>query len=66
MIKDLTPIIAIIAIAGLEAAAIMSGIDGAALAASLAVIAGLGGYQVKVAKDRRRSGNNKEAKLNGD
>ena len=38
-------IVAIIAIAGLEAYAISQGVNGAALAGSLTVIAGLGGFQ---------------------
>lgn len=40
----LIPCIAIAAIAGLEATAMLLGINGDTLAASLALIAGLGGY----------------------
>lgn len=54
MIKELVPIAAIVVIGGLEAVAIVNGIDGAALAAACTVIAGLGGYQVKSVRDRRR------------
>lgn len=42
--KKLTPIIAIITIGLLEAYAIYQGINGTALAGSLAIVAGLGGY----------------------
>ena len=55
MIKDLTPLIAMVIIGCLEAAAIFKGIDGAALAGALVVIAALGGYEVKVLKDRRQA-----------
>ena len=45
-LKDLTTIIAILAIVALEVVAITQGINGALLAGSIAIIAGLGGYQV--------------------
>lgn len=44
MIKALTPIIAILAIAGLMAYAVNQGIDGVLLAGVIAVVAGLAGY----------------------
>ncbi|GAJ16372.1 unnamed protein product [marine sediment metagenome] len=47
MIKKLTPIVAIIAIAGLEFYALSQGVNGVALAGVIAVIAGLAGYGVK-------------------
>lgn len=42
-----TSIIAILAITALEIVAIAQGINGALLAGSIAIIAGLGGYAVK-------------------
>lgn len=47
MIKKLTPIIAILAIAGLEVYAMRIGLDGAMLAIALCIISGLGGYEAK-------------------
>lgn len=47
MTKKLTPIVAIIVIAALEAYAISQGINGVLLAGSIAVIAGLGGYTAR-------------------
>ena len=41
-----TTVIAIITIGVLELVAILRGIDGAALSTALAVIAGLGGYEI--------------------
>lgn len=41
----ITTIIAILAIAGLEAYAITQGINGVGLAGALVIIAGLGGYE---------------------
>lgn len=43
----LLPIIAIVVIGGLEAIAIYKGIDGKALALTIAAIAGLAGYKLK-------------------
>ena len=44
---NLTTIIAILCITALEIVAISQGLDGALLAGSIAIIAGLGGYAVK-------------------
>jgi len=44
---NITSIIAIICITALEVVAITQGINGALLAGSIAIIAGLGGYAVK-------------------
>jgi len=44
MIKKLTPIVAIIVVGGLVAYAISQKMNGALLATSLSIIAGLGGY----------------------
>ena len=61
MIKEFTPLVAILVIGGLEAAAIAKGINGAALAGALVIIASLGTWQAKAARDRRQSLRNKEA-----
>lgn len=50
----ITPIIAIICIAALEVIAIAQGINGAAIGIAVAAIAGLGGYELKVLRDRRK------------
>ncbi len=47
MIKKLTPIVAILVIAGIEIYALSQGIDGVLLAGTIAVIAGLAGYTAK-------------------
>lgn len=49
-----TPIVAMICIAGLEALAIMRDIDGAVLGIVIAAIAGLGGYEIKVLREKRK------------
>lgn len=49
-----TVIVAIVCIAGLEAFAIFQGINGATLGIVVAAIAGLGGYEVKVLKDKAK------------
>jgi len=49
-----TPIIAMICIAGLEALALVKGVDGALLGLAFAAIAGLGGYELKVLLDKRK------------
>ncbi len=46
-LKALTPILAILVIGALEAYAISRGINGVILAGAVAVIAGLGGYEIK-------------------
>ena len=51
-----TPIIAIISITGLLAYALSLGIDGVILSGGCAIIAGLGGYEIKVLKDKRKGG----------
>lgn len=55
MIKDLTPLVAIVVIGALEGIALAMHINGAALAGALVIIAGLGGYQVKSWRERRRN-----------
>uniref|UniRef100_A0A6M3XWJ4 Holin n=1 Tax=viral metagenome TaxID=1070528 RepID=A0A6M3XWJ4_9ZZZZ len=51
-----TPIAAIICLAGLEVVAMLKGIDGALFGIVVAAIAGLGGYEIKVLKDKRKGG----------
>ena len=51
-----TPIIAILCITGLEVVALTQGIDGAIFGIAIAAIAGLGGYEVKVWRDKRKGG----------
>lgn len=48
------PIIAMICIAGLEALALMKGIDGALFGIVVAALAGLGGYQMKAIKEKKK------------
>lgn len=51
-----TIIVAIICITGLEALAIARDIDGAVLGIAVAAIAGLGGYEVKIIREKRKGG----------
>lgn len=49
-----TPIVAMLCIVGLEALAIVRGMDGAVLGIVVAALAGLGGYELKVLKDKTK------------
>ncbi|MBA7714629.1 hypothetical protein ES703_123658 [subsurface metagenome] len=49
-----TPIVAIICIAGLEALAVLKGINGATFGLVVAALAGLGGYELKVLRDKKK------------
>lgn len=51
-----TPIVAMVCIAGLEGFALSQGVNGAILGIVIAAIAGLGGYEVKALKDKRKGG----------
>lgn len=51
-----TPIVAMILIAGLEALALVKEVNGAMLGLAFAVIGGLGGYELKVLRDKRKGG----------
>lgn len=62
MIKDLTPLVAMVLIAALVGYANHLGINGAILSAGVAVIAGLGGWTGKVAVERRQAKKAEEAK----
>lgn len=58
----LTPIFAILCITGLEIVALTTGINGAIFGVAIAAIAGLGGYEIKVLRDKRKGGNNAKRK----
>jgi len=51
-----TPIAAIVCLAGLGITAMLKGIDGAVFSIVVAAIAGLGGYEIKVIRDKRKGG----------
>jgi len=51
-----TPIVAMICIAGLEALALIQGVNGAILGLAFAALAGLGGYELKAIIDRKKGG----------
>ena len=51
-----TPIVAMVLIAGLEALAMVKGINGAVFGIVVAALAGLGGYELKVLKDKMKGG----------
>ena len=51
-----TPIVAMICIAGLEVIALLKGVDGAVFGIVVAAIAGLGGYEIKVIREKLRGG----------
>lgn len=51
-----TPIVAMVCIAGLEAFAMVKGVNGAVFGIAIAAIAGLGGYEIKVLKDKAKGG----------
>ena len=49
-----TPIVAMLCIVGLEALAILKGVDGATFGIVIAALAGLGGYEIKALKDKAK------------
>lgn len=49
-------ITAMICIAGLEALAIIKGVNGAIFGLAITAIAGLGGYEIKVLRERKKGG----------
>ncbi|MBA7573638.1 hypothetical protein ES708_15436 [subsurface metagenome] len=51
-----TPIVVMLCIAGLEALALVRGIDGALFGIVVAALAGLGGYEIKVFRDKAKGG----------
>ncbi len=51
-----TPIVAMICIASLEVLALVKGIDGALFGIVVAALAGLGGYEVKVLREKIKGG----------
>ena len=52
----LATILAILCIAALEGIALANDVDGAAFGVAIAAIAGLGGYEIKVWRDKRKGG----------
>ncbi len=48
--------VAMLCIAGLEAYALYLGVDGVILSLAVAVIAGLGGFEIKAIKDKVKGG----------
>lgn len=50
------PIVAMALIAALEVVALLRGIDGAVFGFVIAALAGLGGYEIKVLKDKAKGG----------
>lgn len=51
-----TPIVAMVLIALLEGIALWRGVDGAVFGFVIAALAGLGGYEIKVLKDKAKGG----------
>lgn len=51
-----TVIVAMLCIAGLEALALIKGINGAIFGVAITALAGLGGYEIKVLIDKRKEG----------
>ena len=51
-----TPIIAMLSIVVLEAIALLKGVDGAVFGIVIAALAGLGGYELKIFKDKAKGG----------
>lgn len=51
-----TPIVAMFCISGLMALALVQEVDGALFGLVVAALAGLGGYEIKVLKDKRKGG----------
>ena len=51
-----TPIIAMVCITALEVVALLKGIDGAVFGFVVAALAGLGGYEIKVLRNKAKGG----------
>jgi len=51
-----TPIVAMICIAGLQALALIKGVNGAIFGVAIAALAGLGGYELKVWREKVKGG----------
>lgn len=51
-----TPIVAMICITGLEALALVKGVNGAVFGIVIAALAGLGGYELKILRDKMKGG----------
>lgn len=48
--------IAIIGVVAIACAAIIHGFNGVIIASSMAIVAGLGGYELRVAKEKKKNG----------
>jgi len=51
-----TPVVAIVCITALEVVALLQGINGAVFGIVIAALAGLGGYEIKVLRDKAKGG----------
>ena len=51
-----TPIVAIIGIVILEGIALLKGVNGTVFSIAVAALAGLGGYEIKVLRDKAKGG----------
>ena len=51
-----TPVIAMVCITALEVIALLKGVDGAVFGIVIAALAGLGGYEIKVLRDKKKGG----------
>lgn len=54
MKEIIVPITAMLCIVGLEVVAILNNINGAILSLAVAAVAGLGGYEIKVLRDKAK------------
>jgi len=54
MKEIIVPITAMLCIVGLEVVAVMNNIDGAILSLAVAAVAGLGGYEIKVLREKTK------------
>ena len=52
----ITPVIAILCITALEIVAITQGVNGATFGLAIAAVAGLGGWEAKMIKDKMKGG----------
>lgn len=51
-----TPIVAIVCITILEVTALVKGVDGAVFGLAITALAGLGGYELKILRDKMKGG----------
>lgn len=55
-----TPIVAMVCIAALEVVALIKGVNGAVFGIVIAALAGLGGYEIKVLRNKIKGGKDAE------